>query len=103
MEFIGRNIIYLLEYNSFIQICPFFRISTDLNEMYQMSSLVNFFCSTAVICTMGFMVMITEFSLDMFIFASSVVTLSLQIYFMAWIADKLTEMVSLFFLVNYMM
>lgn len=58
-----------------------------------MSNAINFMSSTTVICTNGFLVMVTGLTDDAYMYAFSLFTVISQIFFMAWIGDKLTETV----------
>lgn len=94
----GKIFSIRLYWNNFARIIIFYnsRICRGVNEIFYISNLVNFFASTSVICTMGFLVMITGFTDDLIIYIFSLLTVSCQFFFMSWIGEKLTYTVKNF-------
>lgn len=65
-----------------------------MNEIFYIANLINYVTISIAICAMGALLMVDEFFDDFFKHTLSVLTITGQIFMLAWMGNKLTETVT---------
>lgn len=73
------------------------RISREINEIFYISNLLNYVSISISICTIGCLLLIEDLGDDFFMYAFTMQTFLCQIFFIAWIGDKLTQTVCMIY------
>lgn len=73
----------------------FLSYSVELDGVFNITNLFNFVSSSVVICTVGFLCIVSDQINEVLKFAFCFLTLTLQIYTVCWMGDRIIESVCL--------